>query len=305
MEEVIKQFEVKIDENHSLKGSEYPISDPKAYIVCITGMNEYSRRYKRFIKALNDDGIYVYFFDHFGQGENITDINDLEKVPHGSWEMEVKAFGSKVKELKETTNLPVYTFGHSMGSFTQQAFLEEFPNVADKTIIMGSNGKNAKLAFSMGAMLTTLRSNDKNWDTFDKGVSNMVLGPYTKAVKNRKTDNDWLSFDCENVKRYNDDELCGAKNTHGFFYEFLHGLSKLFKKKNLKKVSKDSSILIVSGECDPVGANSKGPKSLYKVYKKLGVKDVTLKIYPNMRHEILNEGDGSEPTKDILEFLNK
>jgi alpha-beta hydrolase superfamily lysophospholipase len=62
--------------------------------------------------------------------------------------------------------------------------------------------------------------------------------------------------------------------------------------------------LIISGEEDPVGEKGKGPRRLEKMYKKLGVKDVTLVLYPNMRHEIHNEKGHDVVYRQISDFLN-
>jgi alpha-beta hydrolase superfamily lysophospholipase len=82
-------------------------------------------------------------------------------------------------------------------------------------------------------------------------------------------------------------------------------MNTLYKKKNLANISKKEHILIVAGEEDPVGANGKGPRSLRDMYLKLGVKDVSLILYPHMRHEILNEVEREKVYQDILNFLNK
>ena len=63
------------------------------------------------------------------------------------------------------------------------------------------------------------------------------------------------------------------------------------------------SILIVSGAEDPIGGYSKRVMKLDKMYKKLGLNDVNTIIYPNMRHEILNEINKEVVYNDILNFL--
>ena len=73
----------------------------------------------------------------------------------------------------------------------------------------------------------------------------------------------------------------------------------------MEKISKEESTLIIAGEDDPVGRMGKGPSWLYNRYKKLGLSDVTLKIYSRMRHEILNETDRERVYRDILEFITR
>ena len=131
------------------------------------------------------------------------------------------------------------------------------------------------------------------------------MGGFAKAVKDRKTEYDWLSYNEENVQAYINDPWCGHWNTGGFWKEFLGGLSKIWDKKEMEKISKEESTLIIAGEDDPVGRMGKGPSWLYNRYKKLGLSDVTLKIYSRMRHEILNETDRERVYRDILEFITR
>ena len=297
-------FEVKINEQFTLKGNDYLIDNPKANLLIITGMNEHSTRYQAFAQYLNEQGLSVSVLDHFGQGTNAASVDDLEKWPKNAWKMVIDALHVKVLELRKEGK-PVYLMGHSMGSFAVQGYLETYPNTVDKTIIMGSNGKNNKMTVALGSRIAKMRANKKNWDKEDKLVSNLSLGPYIKSVKNRKRDNDWLSYNEENVIAYDADPYCGHSNTHGFFSEFLQGLNALYKKKNLAKISPKEVILIISGEDDAVGAFGKGPRSLNDMYRRLGVKDVSLILYPDMRHEILNEVKRDIVYTDILNFLNK
>lgn len=297
-------FEVKINDVYTLKGNDYKIDNPKGNLLIITGMNEHSRRYEPFARFLNENGYCVSVLDHFGQGENADSVDDLEKWPQNAWFMTIDALNKKIQELRKE-GLPVYLMGHSMGSFAVQSYLERYPDTADKVIIMGSNGKNNKLALGLGKKLACMRANKKNWDKEDKLIAKLSLGPYSKSVKNRKSENDWLSYNEENVKAYDADPYCGHFNTHGFFAGFMTGMASLYKKKNLLKVSKNEKILIVSGKDDAVGAFSKGPISLRDMYRKLGVSDVSLILYENMRHEILNEVKRDEVYKDILNFLER
>lgn len=297
-------FKVKIDDSHLLKGNDYLVENPIANLLIVTGMNEHSTRYETFAFELNREGYSVSVLDHFGQGENAISIERQQEWPKDGWRLFQKAMNLKVEELRKQGK-PVYLMGHSMGSFATQNYLENYPGTVDKAIIMGSNGKNGKATFQMGYLMARLTTTKKNWNKEAKLMEKASLGPYAKAVKNRKTDLDWLSYNEENVKKYIEDPYCGHSDTHGFFMGMMYGMKEIFRTKNLKRLSLDTPILIVAGAEDPVGANGKGPTSLYQVYKKLGLKDVTLRLYPGMRHEILNEKDREKPVSDILEFLKK
>lgn len=297
----MEAFSVKVG-NWVQKGNCWKAEPATSNLVFMTGMQEHSERYDHLARYLNDFGISVYVLDAVGQGLNAPRPEDQQKWFKGAFDTNVSAAHQKVMELKEETKLPTFIMGHSMGSFMTQRYLELFPDSADKVVIWSSNGPR-RMKMACAYMLASILTNKRNWDKPSKFISNASFGPYARTVKNRKTDVDWLSYDEENVKDYIADPYCGAENTHGFWKEFLRGMNELYKKKNLKKVSKNEKILIVAGEEDPVGEMGKGPRRLKEMYEKLGVSNVTIFMFPHMRHEIHNETKKHLVYKVLSDFL--
>lgn len=297
----MEAFSVKVG-NWVQKGNCWKAEPATSNLVFMTGMQEHSERYDHLARYLNDFGISVYVLDAVGQGLNAPRPEDQQKWFKGAFDTNVSAAHQKVMELKEETKLPTFIMGHSMGSFMAQRYLELFPDSADKVVIWSSNGPR-RMKMACAYMLASILTNKRNWDKPSKFISNASFGPYARTVKNRKTDVDWLSYDEENVKDYIADPYCGAENTHGFWKEFLRGMNELYKKKNLKKVSKNEKILIVAGEEDPVGEMGKGPRRLKEMYEKLGVSNVTIFMFPHMRHEIHNETEKHLVYKVLSDFL--
>lgn len=297
----MEAFSVKVG-NWVQKGNCWKAEPATSNLVFMTGMQEHSERYDHLARYLNDFGISVYVLDAVGQGLNAPRPEDQQKWFKGAFDTNVSAAHQKVMELKEETKLPTFIMGHSMGSFMTQRYLELFPDSADKVVIWSSNGPR-RMKMACAYMLASILTNKRNWDKTSKFISNASFGPYARTVKNRKTDVDWLSYDEENVKDYIADPYCGAENTHGFWKEFLRGMNELYKKKNLKKVSKNEKILIVAGEEDPVGEMGKGPRRLKEMYEKLGVSNVTIFMFPHMRHEIHNETEKHLVYKVLSDFL--
>ncbi len=293
------KFQVKINDEHTIFGNDYLIENPKANFLVLTGMQEYSARYKDFALEMNKEGYSVHVMDHFGQGENAKSVEDQQKWPRDAWIKTLKALNLKVQELRKQ-GLPVYMMGHSMGSFFMQSYLENYPNSVDKIIIMSSNGPGAP--YWLAKFLSHITTTKSNWDKPSHFINKLTVGGY--KVKGQKTKLDWLSYNEENIKKYIEDPYCGASNTNGFYHEFLKGMATLYKSDYKAKISKDEHILIICGDEDPVGGK-KGNEALYKMYKDLGVNDVTLKVHTKMRHEILNEDKKNDVIKDIQNFLNK
>ena len=294
-------FEIVLPSGESLKGAKWLIKNGKANYVFITGMQEYATRYERLANYLNEQGINVWILDHFGQGLNAPAVDDLQKWPKDAFDKTVYALNLLITEAKKN-GLPTVQGGHSMGSFITQARLEKYPLAADKTLIIGSNGGQGGL-MSIASLLAKMLIHKSNWDKPSKFFTNLGLGPYNKQIKNPRTPVDWLSYNEANVDAYVADPYLGHMNTGGFWREFLKGMAGIWKKKNMQKVSKEEVIFITSGEEDPVGQNGKGVKWLLKAYQDLGIKNVNLKLYPHMRHEIHNEDDYLTVYQDWTNFI--
>lgn len=280
-----------------LFGHEWPVEKPKANLIIVTGMCEHSTRYDDFALFVNKYNISVLCIDHYGQG--IGKNGELGRGAKDYFAKMEKTIDELVLKLKKETNLPVYIFAHSMGSFVLQGYIEHYCN-ADKVVVCGSNfiGPIGKV----GSLLANIIVHDKNYNKPAGILNNMSIGAYEKTCKNEDSKNAWISYNKENYKKYDNDPYCGYHCTNGFFKEFLKGLASLNKKENLKRINKKLPILIISGEADAVGKNGKGPTKLNEVYKKYGLNSEVI-IYKNMKHEILNEDNRLNVYKDVVNFL--
>lgn len=294
----MKEISYKNQFNDTLFGNSWEIENSKKDLLIVTGMAEHSERYDDFAKFLNNHGYSVYCLDHYGQGKNLP-LGNPGKDYFSKMVETIKEF---VTKLREEHKHEVYIFSHSMGSFVTQAYIEKYSNTIEKVVICGTNGRS--LMVKAGGVLSKMIVHKGNYDKEAKLLYNLSLGGYTKAVKDRKTDVDWLSYNEENVKKYIEDPLCGFMCTNGFYKEFMKGLCSIQKTKNIKSISKDLDILLICGAEDPVGANSKGPVSLNKLYQKYGLKSNVI-VYEHMRHEILNELDHQKVYDDVLAFYEK
>lgn len=299
-----KTISLKTVNGDILYGFAWETVSPKGVVVIATGMEECAYRYDDFAKFLNKSGYNVYSIDYYGQGENAVELSHLGKVPASFFSKSVRILDDLAKKY-QIKDKPLIVFGHSMGSFIVQDYIQRYSRRPTKAIIMGTNGNNAKIAYKFGYPLARLICKLKGEEKEAKFLKSLAVGGYAKSVKNRKTDCDWLSYNEENVKKYIDDPKCGHPSSNGFYRELLKGNHRLYKTKFLQKINPELKILITSGVDDPVGAFSKGPKALAKLYNKLGIKNVELKLYENMRHEILNETEHEKVYNDILEFIEK
>ena len=287
-----------------LLGQSWEVKKPEGVVIIVTGMLEHAKRYDGFATFLNSKNFNVYCIDHYGQGRN-----NVGKEIKGMWPEHgfFKAIENihQIKNEFEIEGKPCVIFGHSMGSFMTQGFLETYGDEKFKAVICGSNfGSNSYMQFGKG--VAKMVTNKKNWNKPSPFLNNLTTGGFNKGIKNSKTDFDWLSYNEENVRKYIADEDCGFVATTGFYMGLIEGMASIWNPKNLAKINKENSIFIIAGEEDPVGSCGKGPSNLFKTYKeKLGIKNVELKLYKHARHEILNEDLKEEVYNDIFEFIKK
>ena len=276
----------------------------KGVVQIAHGMAETAARYEGFARALTNDGFIVYANDHRGHGKTageVSKLGDLGEDGFNSMVENMHELNERIKE--ENPNLPIFLFGHSMGSFLTQRYICLYGSELKGAIISGSCGKQgitidiARL-IAKGEIVKIGRAGKSN--KLDK----LSFGSYNNSFKPNRTAFDWLSRDNKEVDKYIDDPFCGTVFTAGFFYDFLGGLKSIAEHKEIENVPKNLPIYIFSGAKDPVGKNGKGVLKLVKTYKEHGMVDLTYKLYNDGRHEMLNEINKEQVIGDVIKWLN-
>ena len=268
-----------------------PEGQVRAVLQLSHGMVEYIDRYRPLAEYLADRGILVTGHDHLGHGASIRTKEDYGYFaePDGNRAVLADLHAVTVLTKELYPNLPYFLLGHSMGSFYARQYLCEWGDELDGAIIMGT-GWQPEMTIRGGLLLAGILSGLKGPDAVSKMVTNMAFGAYNKAFGDKpRTPNDWLSADTDNVDRYMADPLCGADATVGLFRQMLRGLRFNQTPGNIDRMDKNAPILLIAGQDDPVGNMGAGVRRTHDAFKRAGIKDVTLKLYPGLRHEILNE----------------
>lgn len=270
------------------------------------GMSETAIRYEYFAKNLTDNGYTVYINDHRGHGLTAKTIDNVGYLAdRNGFTYLVEDINTLTNIIKEENeDLPIFLFGHSMGSFASQRYIMKYGNSIDGLILSGSNGKHGFI-LKIAEKIINYEIKKKGRLHRSKALDSLIFGGNNKKFKSPRTEFDWLSRDEKEVDKYIEDPFCGVLFTCGFFYDFIKALQEIEDKENLKKVPLDLPIYIMSGDKDPIGKNGKGVLRLRNQYIKLGVKDVLCKLYDGGRHEMLNETNKDEVIRDILNWLNE
>lgn len=281
-----------------------PDAEPRAIVQIIHGIAEYIDRYDEFMSFLADNGIIAVGTDHLGHGKSIESEEQTGFFAYDNgWDYAVR--DEEVLRLAVHENypeLPIIVFGHSMGSFMARTLLIRYPDAFNAAIISGTGNQGAALVnggLFMGNLVTGL----KGAHHYSKFLNNLAFGSYNKIYDNPKTEYDWLSRDEANVQKYIDDPLCGFIPSCSLFRDMMAGVKFITNKKNLTAMNKDMPVYFMSGDMDPVGECGKGVQKAYNNFLEAGMKDVSIKLYPGGRHEMLNEINKDEVYTDILAWL--
>jgi len=287
---------------NELAGKLYiPEGEIKGYFHVVHGMTEYIGRYDSFMRELAENGYLAFGYDHLGHGYTVNNESEFGFIAERNGDdlitRDVKVFADAV--TSEYGNHPYYLMGHSMGSFVVRMAVQKLMT-PDKLIIMGTSGPNPILG--AGLLICKLIRYIKGPRYVSDFVEKLAFGSYNDHFKNENDPKSWLTNDVAIRRKYVSDRFC----TFRFTISAMHDLISLNKNCNTKKWFKDIAdkmpILLLSGEDDPVGDYGKGIGICDENLLVNGA-DVITKIYPGMRHEILNDECRDTVIEDILEFL--
>lgn len=283
-----------------------PDGAPKAVVQIAHGIAEHVERYAEFMELLASNGYAVAANDHLGHGKSIGSPDERGFfAPYNGWEYVVSDM-DKLHDIMRADypDIPYVFFGHSMGSFLTRTYLIKHPDKYDAAIISGTGHQSKALViggYTMASAAVMLQGSKQPGDR----LNDIAFGAYNKGFEPSRTPFDWLSRDEAMVDKYVADPLCGFVATNGLFRDMMGGIKFITNQKNINNMSKKQPIYFMSGACDPVGENGEGVNRAYTAFCNAGLKDVFLRLYPDGRHEMLNELNRADVYRDILSWLEE
>lgn len=274
-----------------------PQGEPRGVVQLVHGICEYILRYDPFAQFLCDQGFAVTGHDHLGHGGSVTGPEEYGYFT--DWWALVRDARTVQDKIKESyPDLPYFLLGHSMGSFVARTYLIDYPGSLDGCILSGT-GQEPAVSVAAGKLITALGDPHKA----NKLFYNLSIGAYNKKFAPNRTSADWICRDEGVVDAYLADPLCSFTTKAGMNHAMMGGLQYVAQKSNLARMDKDTPIYFFAGDADPVGAMGKGVEKVASWFREAGMKDVTVKLYPGGRHEMLNEINREEVYADVLAWL--
>ncbi|HLR64629.1 MAG TPA: lysophospholipase [Pseudogracilibacillus sp.] len=277
---------------------------PKAIIQIAHGMAEHAKRYDHFAHFLLSKGFHVYANDHRGHGDTIHLPDE-----RGFYAPE-KGFEKVVSDMEqlndiiheENPGVPVFLLGHSMGSFLSRRYAQLYGKTIAGLILSGT-GYDKGLLGKAGIALAKIEMKRIGMRTPSPLLDKMVFGNFNKPFAPARTKFDFLTRSEHEVDLYIDDPNCGFICTAGFFHDLFKGIELIHKRKEVARTPYALPIFIFSGSEDPVGDHGDGVMKVYDLYNKY-CEYVSVKLYHDGRHEMLNEINREEVYDDIVNWIH-
>ncbi len=270
------------------------------------GMVEHAGRYRFLAEALTDSGYAVFADDHRGHGKT---AGAPEKIGHFPEKDGFRLVVGDMKALtdiikKERPGLPVFLYGHSMGSLLSRLFIIHHGDGVDGVMLSGTAGDPGLLGMA-GVFVAKMECILRGRGARSAILNSLSFGGFNKKFAPTRTEYDWLSRDDAEVDKYIEDPCCGAVCTAGFFYDMLTAIGEIFKDDAIRKIPKDLPIHLFSGSKDPVGGkNGEGVLQTSEAFQRAAIKDVSMKLYENGRHEMVNEINRREVYRDMIDWCD-
>ena len=282
-----------------------PTSRPIRGVVQIShGVAEYAARYDPFARFLCAAGFLCVANDHLGHG--LSQIEGQPPVYFGEqdgWTHVVDDVAQlQRRTAKAYPELPYFIFGHSMGSFITRTYLIRYPGQVRGAVLCGT-GHQSPLVVSGGLLVANREIRKLGAAAFSPKADQLAFGAYNKAFSPARTKYDWISANPDNVDAYIADPLCGGDTSLGLFRDMLDGLSCITRQSNMNKMDKELPVFFIAGDQDPVGDMGKGVRRACDCFRRAGIRDLSIKLYHGLRHEILNEASRLYVYQDVLDWL--
>lgn len=281
-----------------------PEDTPKGILQISHGVTEHMLRYEEMAKYFTDRGFVLVGNDHLGHGLSILEgAKPMYFGPEGSWQYVVE----DVRTCKELItgkypNIPHILLGFSLGSFVVRTYLIQYPGQIDGVILVGT-GQTPAWQINMAKFVAKKEAKKAGEDNTTPAIHKLTFETYNKQFAPNRTDYDWLCVSQNALDKYIEDPLRGEDMSSGLFMEMLNGMLYTGNINNQRKMDMHIPILLVSGDEDPVGDSGKGVERTYRSFQKVGVQDISLKLYEGRRHDILHDDKSEEVFGHIYEWI--
>lgn len=278
-----------------------PEGRPIAVMQISHGICGRKERFIPFMEHMAEKGIVCVANDHRGHGESVRSKDDLGYMYTGGY----KALVSDMRDVTgwirmKFPGLPFFLLGHSMGSLAARIYMKENDSGVSGLILCGTPFRNRFT--SVGRQLFRLIVRCGGERVRPKVFQKLTSKGYNRDFRSEGYQA-WTCSDPKIRQSVTGDPLCNYFCTANASYNLLCMLDEAYSDKGWNAVRKGTGILLLSGGDDPCTKKGRSLEITEGIFRNAGYSDMKVKIYPGMRHEILNEKEKMKVWKDIEEFI--
>jgi alpha-beta hydrolase superfamily lysophospholipase len=278
----------------------------RGVIQLVHGMVEFVDRYDDFARFLVANGFAVIGHDHIAHGDSVPSPERWGKLPRHNGRSILVEDTHRMRMIAQeryTTAIPYFLFGHSMGSFVVRAYLMERGDGLAGAIISGTAQQPLALSRVASGLSHTIAL-VRGEDYYSALVDNLGLGAYNKAFEPARTSRDWLSRNEQSVDAYLAEPRCSFSFSVGGYITLTSLTGYIVQQNNVARAPVDLPLLFIGGGDDPVGDRGNGVRAAASQFRQAGNDHVCVEIYPEARHELVNEINRYEVYADMLDWMN-
>ena len=280
---------------------------PRGVVQLVHGMAEHIDRYDDFARFLADAGYLVAGHDHIGHGDQAAapECRGVIGAEGGADAMidDVEQLRLLVSQ-QVAPGTPYFIFGHSMGSLVLRSYLPRYGQGLAGAVICGT--ANEATAVSRAGNLAARAIAAVRGDGYRSGLLHALAdGAYSRAIKDARTPFDWLSRDPAVPDAFMADEACGFMFGAGAYATLTELAWRAAAPATFGRHAPRLAPALRGRRRRPRRQMRPRCRCRRRVHGGRWRRgQLALRLFPGMRHEILNEFGKEEVYDFILNWIN-
>lgn len=278
----------------------------RAIVAIQHGLAEHSARYRDFATFMAARGYAVYAHDHRGHGQTSAPDAALGQFARSAGAALVIADSLAVidRARSDHGDAPVFVFGHSMGGFIAMNVAIDTPARLAGLAVWNADFSDP-LSGRLAGLLLAIERLRRGSDVPSRWLPAVTFAAWARAVRDRHSAFDWLTHERAVVDAYIADPLCGFLPSVSMWRDILDLMARGRDPTLIHRLPKELPIHLVGGGQDPATSGGKAVERHARRLRRLGLVDVTGRIYGGLRHESLNETLGREVMGDFCAWTER